>query len=164
VWHLYKPLGVKELTWTIKHADKIHIWQSVTVFTDTSFPSSHSCYQDSSSNATEHQAALYIQDSNLISLHNETPNKSKLVLKPHKKLTDKLHEVLESNKLVVLNVCNHLQGDQKVSVHLTITVQTVPRQSPDTYWHAELCSQRPCSVQHGPHSECDWNCLTVCHL
>jgi hypothetical protein len=33
-------------------------------------------------------------------------------------------------------------------------VQTVPRQSPDIYWHAELCSRRPCSVYHGPHSEC----------
>jgi hypothetical protein len=43
--------------------------------------------------------------------------------------------------------------DQQVSVHLTITmqevtdnVQSVPRQSPDIYWHAELCSRRPCSV------------------
>jgi hypothetical protein len=48
----------------------------------------------------------------------------------------------------------HIQGDQKVSVHLMITiqkvtsnVQSVPRQSPDIYWHAEqLCSRRPCSV------------------
>jgi len=46
-----------------------------------------------------------------------------------------------------------IQGDQKVSVHLMITiqkvtsnVQSVRRQSPDIYWHAELCSQRPCSV------------------
>ena len=55
----------------------------------------------------------------------------------------------------------HIQGDQKISVHLMITiqrvtsnVQSVPRQSPDVYWRAELCSRRPCSVQHGPHSEC----------
>jgi hypothetical protein len=39
------------------------------------------------------------------------------------------------------------------SLHLMITiqkvtsnVQNVPCQSPDIYWHAELCSQRPCSV------------------
>jgi hypothetical protein len=39
----------------------------------------------------------------------------------------------------------NVQGDQKVSVHLMITiqkvtsnVQSVPRQSPDIYWHAEL--------------------------
>jgi hypothetical protein len=38
-------------------------------------------------------------------------------------------------------------------VHLMITtqkvasnIQSVPRQSPDIYWHAELCSWRPCSV------------------
>jgi hypothetical protein len=44
----------------------------------------------------------------------------------------------------------YIQGDQKVSVHLMITiqkvtsnVQSVPRQSPDIYWHAELCSRRP---------------------
>ena len=55
----------------------------------------------------------------------------------------------------------HIQGDQKVSVHLMITiqkvtsnVQRVPRHSTDIYWHAELSSRRPCSVQHGPHSEC----------
>jgi hypothetical protein len=49
----------------------------------------------------------------------------------------------------------------KVSVHLIITiqkvtsnVQSVPRQSPDIYWHAELCSSRLCSVLNGPHSEC----------
>jgi hypothetical protein len=30
----------------------------------------------------------------------------------------------------------------------------VSRQSPDVYWHAALCSRRPCSVQHGPHSKC----------
>jgi hypothetical protein len=33
---------------------------------------------------------------------------------------------------------------------VTNNVQSVPRQSPDIYWHAELCSRRPCSVQHGP--------------
>ena len=40
-----------------------------------------------------------------------------------------------------------VQGDQKVSVHLTITiqkvtsnVQSVPPQTLDIYWHAELCS------------------------
>jgi hypothetical protein len=54
-----------------------------------------------------------------------------------------------------------VQGDQNVSVHLMITiqkvtsnVQSVPRQSPDIYWHFELCSRRPSSVKHGPHSEC----------
>ena len=54
-----------------------------------------------------------------------------------------------------------IQGDQKVSVHPMITiqkvtsyVQCVPRHSQDMYWHAELCSRRLCSVQHGPHSEC----------
>jgi hypothetical protein len=47
----------------------------------------------------------------------------------------------------------HIQGVQKVSVHLMITiqkvtsnVQSVSRQSPDIYWHVELCSRRPCSV------------------
>jgi hypothetical protein len=42
-----------------------------------------------------------------------------------------------------------VQGDQKVSVHLMITiqkvtsnVQSVPRHSPDIHWHAELCSRR----------------------
>ena len=46
-----------------------------------------------------------------------------------------------------------IQVDQKVSVHLMITIrkvainaQSVPRQSPDIYWKAELCSRRPCSV------------------
>jgi hypothetical protein len=54
--------------------------------------------------------------------------------------------------------CKNIQGDQNVSVHLMITVQKVTsnvqsvlRQSPDIYWHAELCSRilcsrRPCSV------------------
>jgi hypothetical protein len=63
------------------------------------------------------------------------------------------------------------QGDQKVSVHLMITiqkvtsnVQSVPRQSPDIYWHAKLCSRRPCSVSVIPNSKyvimvSDWNCL-----
>jgi hypothetical protein len=43
-----------------------------------------------------------------------------------------------------------IQGDQKVSVHLMITiqkvtsiVQSVPRQSPDIYSHAELGSRTP---------------------
>jgi hypothetical protein len=47
----------------------------------------------------------------------------------------------------------YIQGDQKVSVHLMITiqkvtsnVQSVRRQSPDVYWHPELCSRRTCSV------------------
>jgi hypothetical protein len=50
-------------------------------------------------------------------------------------------------------VYTNLQGDQKVSVHLMITmqkvtsnVQSVPRQSPDIYWHAEMCSRILCSV------------------
>jgi hypothetical protein len=54
-----------------------------------------------------------------------------------------------------------IQSDKKVCVHLTIiiqrvtnNVQSVLRQSSDIYWHAELCSRRPCSVKHGPHSEC----------
>jgi hypothetical protein len=53
-----------------------------------------------------------------------------------------------------------IQGDQKVSVHLitiqkvTSNAQSVPCHSPDIYCNAELCSRRPCSVQHGPHSEC----------
>jgi len=57
-------------------------------------------------------------------------------------------------------ICNlylpFIQGDQKVSVHLMITiqkvtsnVQNVPRWSLDIYWHTELCSQRPCSVWQG---------------
>ena len=37
---------------------------------------------------------------------------------------------------------------------VTSNVQSVPRQSPDIYWHTELCSRRPCSVYHGPHTEC----------
>jgi hypothetical protein len=47
----------------------------------------------------------------------------------------------------------YIQGHQKVSVHLMVTiqkvtsnVQSVPRQCPDICWHAELCSRRPCSV------------------
>jgi hypothetical protein len=54
-----------------------------------------------------------------------------------------------------------IQGDQKVSVHLTITIQKVTsnvqivlRHSPDIYWHAKLCSRRPCPALHGSHSEC----------
>jgi len=46
-----------------------------------------------------------------------------------------------------------MQDDQKISVYLMITtqrvtstVQSVPHQSPDIYWHAKLCSQRLCSV------------------
>jgi hypothetical protein len=46
-----------------------------------------------------------------------------------------------------------VQGDQKVSVHLMITiqkdtnnVQSVPRQFSCIYFHAELCSERPCSI------------------
>jgi hypothetical protein len=46
-----------------------------------------------------------------------------------------------------------VQGDPKVSVHLMVTIQkvtsnfkSVPRQSTDIYWHAELCSRRPFSV------------------
>jgi len=46
-----------------------------------------------------------------------------------------------------------IQGDQKVSVHLMIIIQTgtsnvqsFPCQSPYIYWHAEMCSRRPCSV------------------
>jgi len=29
---------------------------------------------------------------------------------------------------------------------VTSNVQSVPHQSPDICWHAELCSRRPCSV------------------
>jgi hypothetical protein len=54
----------------------------------------------------------------------------------------------------------HVQGDQKVSVHLMImtqevtsNVQSVPSQSPDIYWHDVLCSWRPCSVYRCPHSK-----------
>jgi hypothetical protein len=55
----------------------------------------------------------------------------------------------------------YIQGVQNVSVHLMITIQkiatnvhSVPRQSPDMYSYAGLCSRRSCSVQHGTHSEC----------
>ena len=51
--------------------------------------------QDSSLNVTEHQAAVFIHDNNSTSLHNDTLNKSKLAVKPHKKLTNKLHGVFE---------------------------------------------------------------------
>jgi len=37
----------------------------------------------------------------------------------------------------------------------TSNAQSIPRRSPDIYFHAELCSGRLCSVQHGPLSECD---------
>jgi hypothetical protein len=54
----------------------------------------------------------------------------------------------------------YIQGDQKVSVPLMITiqyvtnkVQSVPRHSPDIYWHAELFS-KTVFRKHGPHSEC----------
>jgi hypothetical protein len=59
-----------------------------------------------------------------------------------------------------------VQGNQKVSVHVIITihkvasnVQSVPRHSPDVYWHAELCSRRKCSVKHYVITVSDWNCL-----
>jgi hypothetical protein len=29
---------------------------------------------------------------------------------------------------------------------VTINVKIVPRPAPDIYWHAELCSRRPCTV------------------
>jgi hypothetical protein len=46
-------------------------------------------------------------------------------------------------------------GCPKVTTQtVTSNVQSVPRQSPDIYWHAELYSRRPCSVHHDPHSEC----------
>jgi hypothetical protein len=61
----------------------------------------------------------------------------------------------------------YVQGDQKVFDHLMITIQkvkrnveSVPRQSPDIYWHAELCSFIPNSnyvIMVG-----DWNCLKFC--
>jgi hypothetical protein len=38
--------------------------------------------------------------------------------------------------------------------NLQVIFKMSPRQSPDIYWHAELCSRRLCSVQNGPHSEC----------
>jgi hypothetical protein len=41
---------------------------------------------------------------------------------------------------------------------VTSNVQRVPRQSPDIYWHAELCSRRPCSVYYVI-TVSDWNCL-----
>jgi hypothetical protein len=51
------------------------------------------------------------------------------------------------------DIIHNIQGDLKVSVHLMITIrkfksnsQSVPRQSPDIYWHAELCSRGLCSV------------------
>jgi len=55
----------------------------------------------------------------------------------------------------------HIQGDQKVSVHLMIqihkvtsNIRSVSGQSPDIYWHSELYSRRPWSIYRGPHSEC----------
>jgi hypothetical protein len=83
----------------------------------------------------------------------------------------KLHKSLFS----VLSFLKEIQGDQKVSVHLTITmqkvtsnVQSVPRQSPDIYWHAELRSRRPCSDStiHIPNVFCDGhlqfiNCVRI---
>jgi len=34
-----------------------------------------------------------------------------------------------------------------ITIHkVTSNVQIVPRQSPDIYWHAEMCSRRKCSV------------------
>ena len=52
---------------------------------------------------------------------------------------------------------------------VTSNVQSVRRQSPDIYWHAELCSRRPCSVQPSviPNSNYvimvgDRNCLKYC--
>ena len=48
------------------------------------------------------------------------------------------------------HICGNIQGDQKVSVHLMITIHnvtsnvlSVPRQSPDIYWHTALCSRKP---------------------
>jgi len=58
--------------------------------------------------------------------------------------------------VMFINICKrtyHLYRVIKKSVHLMITiqkdtsnVQSVPCQSPDIYWHVELCSWRPCSV------------------
>jgi len=71
-------------------------------------------------------------------------NKTRLALKRPKlerqtDSEDKLYNVANSTG------CLQIQGDQKFSVHLKITiqkvtsnVQNVPRQSPDIYGHAEL--------------------------
>ena len=68
---------------------------------------------------------------------------------------------------IYIYIHTHTQGDQKVSVHLMITiqkvtsnVQSVPRQSPDIYWQAAMYSGIPNSnyvimVGH-------WNCLKYC--
>jgi hypothetical protein len=71
--------------------------------------------------------------------------------------------------------CTILQGDQKVSVHLMITiqkvtsnVQSVPRQSPDVYWHADRQGQGDTRITLTPSvipnsnyviMVSDWNCL-----
>ena len=59
----------------------------------------------------------------------------------------------EKLKRWLTQIEEYVHGDQKVSVHLIITiqkvtsnVQSVPRQSPDIYSQAELCSRTPCSV------------------
>ena len=53
----------------------------------------------------------------------------------------------------VFNKSDEIQGNQEVSVNLmvmiqkvTSNVQSVPRQPPDIYWHAELCSRKPFSI------------------
>jgi hypothetical protein len=64
-----------------------------------------------------------------------------------------------------------VQGEQKVSVHLMITiqkvtsnVQSVPRQSPDIYWHARGYTRLTLTASVIPNSNyvimvSDWNCL-----
>ena len=64
-----------------------------------------------------------------------------------------INSATNANYDLTMNYLYHIQGDQKGTVHLMITiqkvtrnVQSVPRQSPDIYGHAELCFRRPCSV------------------
>ena len=65
----------------------------------------------------------------------------------------KKEKVNERARPNILSNWENTQDDQKVSMHLMITiqkvtgnVQSVSRQCPETYWHPELCSRRPFSV------------------
>ena len=53
-------------------------------------------------------------------------------------------------RVIKMSLCTWWLQYRKLQVMFKLS----PNQSPDIFWHAELYSWRPCSVQHGPHSEC----------
>jgi hypothetical protein len=85
------------------------------------------------------------------SLHNATV---KIKKAKFNRLSEKLFLYRLLNISPGLSGIRHeIQGEQKVSLHLMITiqkvtriVQSVPRQSPDIYWHAEPFSKTVFSI------------------